>query len=482
MGVAPAQVVLAPVVPPRLVSSPEVPYPPDPPAATGDAVVVLELTVGADGSVRSAHAVSGGEPFAGAAVEAALTWRFEPATRDGKAVTSIIRFQLVFHPPAAPEPPREVPPEAPSAPAGSSSTPEKLTPSVAPPKQSRPAEVVVHGVYLVQAPAVSSFSKAEIRQLPGAFGDPFRAIEALPGVTPIVSGLPFFYVRGAPPGNVGYYFDGVRVPYLYHVGLGPSVIHPGMVDRVDLYPGGYPARYGRFAGGIVTGDATEPRDDFHGEGNIRLFDAGALVEGGFAGGRGTVLIGGRYSYTATILSLIVKDTKLDYHDYQGRITYDLTPHDRVSAFTFGSYDLLAQSAGGVQTVVFGSEFYRLDLRYDHSFATDSTVRFGVTLGYDQTRFLDQRNFQDQMVSTRVELRHPVKKGVVLRAGADFTRDGFTTDKSSYIDPEDPTLRILDSQFPSRTDLALGAWSDLVLDVAPRVQITPGVRFDVFSSG
>jgi hypothetical protein len=65
-----------------------------------------------------------------------------------------------------------------------------------------------------------------VRELPGAFGDPFRAIEVLPGVTPIATGLPYFYVRGAPPGNVGYFLDGVRVPYLYHIGLGPSVIHP----------------------------------------------------------------------------------------------------------------------------------------------------------------------------------------------------------------------------------------------------------------
>jgi hypothetical protein len=293
--------------------------------------------------------------------------------------------------------------------------------------------------------------------------------------------LPFFYVRGAPPGNVGYFYDGVRVPYLYHVGLGPSVIHPGMVERVDLYPGGYPARYGRFAGGIVSGESTAPRDDLHGEGNIRLFDVGALAEAGFAGGRGTVLVGGRYSYTAAILSLIVKNTTLDYRDYQTRVTYDLTPHDRVTAFSFGSYDLLGQTAGGVSTILFGSEFYRLDLRYDHSFGTESTVRFGVTLGYDQTRVLDQRNAQDRMVSTRVELRHPVKKGIVVRGGADFTRDGYTQDKSSYVDPEDPITRHYDSLFPARIDLALGAWADVVFDVAPRIQITPGVRVDVYSS-
>src|SRR5207244_3014172 len=100
----------------------------------------------------------------------------------------------------------------------------------------------------------ATLSRAEVREIPGAFGDPFRAVESLPGVTPIVSGLPFFYIRGAPPGNAGYFLDGIRVPLLFHVGAGPSVIHPALISRVDLYPGGYPARFGRFAGGIISGE------------------------------------------------------------------------------------------------------------------------------------------------------------------------------------------------------------------------------------
>jgi len=54
-----------------------------------------------------------------------------------------------------------------------------------------------------RAPTRHRLGRAEVREMPGAFGDPFRAIEALPGVVPLVSGLPYFYVRGAPPGNVG---------------------------------------------------------------------------------------------------------------------------------------------------------------------------------------------------------------------------------------------------------------------------------------
>src|SRR4029079_17865072 len=135
-----------------------------------------------------------------------------------------------------------------------------------------------------------------------AFGDPFRAIETLPGVTPIASGLAYFFVRGAPPGNTGYCSDAVRVPALFHLGVGPSVIHPGLIERVDLFGGPYPARFGRLAGGVVTADLLEPDTSrAHGEATVRLFDAGALVEAPLAGGRGTALAAARYAYAGLLL-------------------------------------------------------------------------------------------------------------------------------------------------------------------------------------
>ncbi|HEX7478968.1 MAG TPA: TonB-dependent receptor [Polyangiales bacterium] len=340
-------------------------------------------------------------------------------------------------------------------------------------------EVTVHGERL--PPAVSSFTRAEVRQIPGAFGDPFRAIDALPGVTPIVSGLPFFYVRGAPPGNVGYFLDGVRVPYLYHIAIGPSVVQPGMVDRVDLYPGGYPASFGRFAGGVVSAETTDPRTDPHGEGNLRLFDAGAMAETGFAGGRGTVLVGGRYSYTAAVVSLLAPKIKLDYRDYQARVSYDLTPHDRITAFSFGSYDLLGQQQTGGLNILFGTEFYRLNLSHEHSFESGA-VRTDVTLGYDATRLAAQRNAMDRSIGIRSQLHKQLAHGLVLRAGVDGALDGYTADQATYSDPESPAIKAFNNTFPPRNDTALGAWVDAVYDVTPRFELTPGLRVDLFHSG
>ncbi|HEU4405405.1 MAG TPA: TonB family protein [Polyangiaceae bacterium] len=447
-----------------MLSSSEVAYPA---GAAGEAKVLLDLVVSAEGAVLEARAIEGGEPFAGAALEAARRWRFSPATRSGAPVRARIRFALTFRPPPVDEP--DAPPAA--GPAGRAARP-------GPPPA--PDEVMIRGQRT--PPGTSSLTRAEVRQLPGAFGDPFRAIEALPGVTPILSGVPYFYVRGAPPGNIGYFLDGVRVPYLYHVGLGPSVVHPGIVDRVDLYPGGYPARYGRFTGGIVAGETTPPRPEWHGEGNIRLLDAGALVEGPFAGGRGTALVGGRYSYTALAVSLLAPEVKLDYRDYQARISYDLGPRDTLTLFSFGAYDLVGERENDRLNILFGAEFYRLDLRYDHGFGRASNLRTAVTLGYDQTRLPENRNAQDRLAGARVELTHPLREGLLLRAGADVMVDDYAIDFVGYTDPYDDDAKTLREALPPRTDVALGARADLVWRPLPGVELVPGLRADLFASG
>jgi TonB family protein len=470
----PAPPVEAPaIVPPALLGSPDVPYPA---GAAGEATVLLELDVSAAGTVLEARVVEGSEPFAAAALAAARDLRFSPATRNGTPLRARIRFALTFRPPPADEP------AAPGAqgPGVGAAAPSPSEPPRPPPPPAAPTEVRVRGQ--LAPPAATRMTRAEVRQLPGAFGDPFRAIEAMPGVTPIVSGVPYFFVRGAPPGNVGYFLDGVRVPYLYHVALGPSVVHPGIVDQVDLYSGGYPARYGRFAGGIVAGETAPPRPEWHGEGNLRLFDAGALVEAPFAGGRGTALVGGRYSYTATAVSLFAPDVTLDYRDYQARVSYDLGPRDTLTLFTFGAYDLVAERENGIRKIVFGAEFYRADLRYDRRFGEAGRLRAALTLGYDQTRIPDHRNASNRNVAGRVELTHPLDRALTLRAGADVAVDDYKTDFVGYTAPFDQDARELREQLPPRTDLAFGARADLVFRPSPGVEVVPGLRADVFRSG
>lgn len=450
---------------PRPISSQDVDYPA---GGQGDATVLLWITVGKDGSVRSVDVKEGDEPFASAAKKAAQGWLYVPATRDGAPFAAKIGVAVLFAAPAPP-PPEPLPAEAHA---------ENAAPAPKP-KARAPIEVVIRAEK--PPPSVSTLTRAEVRQIPGTFGDPFRAIEILPGVTPIVSGLPYFYVRGAPPGNVGYFLDGVRVPYLFHVAVGPSIVNPAMVEKVDLYSGGYPAQFGRYSGAIVTAETTAPRDDFHGEGNLRVFDAGAMVEGGFADGRGTVMLGGRYSYTGAIFSLISPTVKLDYRDYQARITYDLTPRDRIGLFAFGAYDLLQDVQNNITTTLFGAEFYRFDARYEHRTSNSGMLRWNTTVGFDQSKLGETRNMRDTLFDTRLSLTQPLGKGVIVRAGADAQFDNYRADPRKWSDPADPSTIAFDAAFPQRYDTALGGWADVIWRLNRRLEVTPGVRFDLYRS-
>src|SRR5450631_578788 len=183
------------LTPPVPQSSTEVAYPE---GATGDAVVELELVVEADGTVSTVVVVDGADPFADQARRAALTWTFTPARRAETPVPARIRAQVAFRQPKPPAPLPSSPSAATPSVAPSLPTAAAAGAGVAPTSTAEtPLEVTVRG-YRHEI-GQTTLSAADVREMPGAFGDPFRAVEALPGVAPVVSGMPFFYIRGAPP-------------------------------------------------------------------------------------------------------------------------------------------------------------------------------------------------------------------------------------------------------------------------------------------
>jgi hypothetical protein len=493
-------------------------YPPD---GNGEASVALELTLTAEGLVMRATAIEGDEPFTSQAVKAAGSWRFEPATRDGKPIPAKIRFLVRF------VPPRDVPAE-PEEPA---EAPTATTPGTKPGQPAKPAEPAYEITVLGErAPIRHELARVEIARMPGAFGDPYRAIEALPGVVPIVSGLPYFYVRGAPPGNVGYFFDGIPVPFLYHFAAGPGVFHPAFIERVDLYPGAYPVRYGRFAGAIVAGEMAPPGYKWRGEWNVRILDSGAMVEAPFADGRGSVMLGGRFSYTGFVISLIAPEVSVGYWDYQARARYDLDSKNSVEIVGFGSGDYVTQTEEVYITTgpttsrieereltVVDVGFHRLDLRWDHQMG-DGKWRNSLMLGRDRTGLADEQiNVYNHMIGVRSELQQSIAPKLRLRAGADLLFEVLDQDfeaeneRSGFDEPSGgptpPDGGMTPEQMPpitmppqpefeddeneeaeafgfdrGRRDFTAGLYADVVWDVAPGVQLIPGLRLDLYMSG
>lgn len=333
----------------------------------------------------------------------------------------------------------------------------------------------------------------EIHAVPGSRGDPFRVIMSLPGAAPVAGFLPYVVVRGAAPGNTGYYLDGVRVPILFHVAVGPSVVHPYFIDSVDFYPSGAPVRLGRYVSGIIEG-RTRPgaRDRVHGEFDLRLTDAGGLLEipldrrrlPGCKGerrrecpkgqARGSLTIGGRYSYTAGVLSLVQSAAKIAFWDYQARFDHRLGPRANYTAFAFGSYDEIGEKAAPDPFLRF--EFHRFVNRVRQRVGDEGFVDYTLAFGVDRSGLASARTLE-WLVAPRVDVRLPVRgsRNAVFGVGIDQEFQVFRVDT----DATDPTT--VDATgliLGDRTVSATGLYTELLWQKG-KVELRPGLRADLY---
>ncbi len=450
---------------PRPLESNAVHYPD---SETTDADVVVELVIDEEGGVTSAVKVTGEGSFVDQALEDAKEWRFVPATRDGKPIRSKIRYLASYKKPRDVAPgvrPARTSVVAPTQPAG-----VKKTELV--------EEVTVRG-FRNEGQQVR-LGGTELRQIPGTFGEVFRSIELLPGVTPIVSGLPYFFIRGSPPGNTGYYIDGIRVPQLFHLGGGPGVIQPGLIDSLDFYPSYFPTSFGRATGGVVAANTIAPVPALHGEWNARLLDAGGFVEAR-ATKDTTVLAGGRFGYPALIISLVAPDTRLWYWDYQTRVSHRISDRDTLTLLVFGSWDQLSARTSQSRAQdpdkyedINSPQFHRIDLKWDRKLKAGAALQVATTLGFDRTSAAGQST-SSYLSNLRAKWTKPLSKEATLRAGLDVLFERYTTETTNLSDSD------FAEYFPSRSDTSGALWFDAVLKPHPRVEIVPGVRAELFSS-
>lgn len=372
------------------------------------------------------------------------------------------------------------------------------------PSGEEPIDVTVEGDRA--KPGATSFGRREIREMPGVLGDPYRAIEAGPGVVPVASGLPYFYIRGAPPGNIGYSFDGIPVPLLFHVGAGPSVVPPALIQRVELHPGPYPIEHGRIAGALVDAESRPPSTSWRGEGAFRFSEVGALVEGPLRDDL-HLLVGGRYSIGSRLITALVPSISFDYADYQVRAVKRLSRRETLGVLAFGSRDFLAAASSGRslrdrdgdgeidRDVLLDTVFHRAELRYERQLDLGRKLTASMLVGYEHSRDVGLDFASDVKVSAKTSYTHPIRPlRAVLRMGAVATIDSYRVEQRAEppCSGEDCAFDLFGtaqtdfaSTFPelfkSRVDLALGAWTELAVAVSPRALVIPGLRVDHYAS-
>lgn len=121
--------------------------------------------------------------------------------------------------------------------------------TAAQPASERLAEVAVFASRYVLKDEASngpvSFRHDDLQQVPGAQGDILRAVRTVPGLANNLSSRP--YVRGAFLEDVLVSFDGIPMVDPFHFKDFQNLISafdPATVQRIDIYTGGFPVKYG----------------------------------------------------------------------------------------------------------------------------------------------------------------------------------------------------------------------------------------------
>lgn len=268
-----------------------------------------------------------------------------------------------------------------------------------------------------------SLKASQVRTIPGAGGDPLKAIQNLPGVNRPAPFSSQVVIQGSAPKDTAYMIDGHEVPIIFHFGGLSSVVLPEALDRVDYLSAGYGAEYGRALGGLVGVWTRSPRTDrVHGLAFVDLINAGGFVEGP-AGEKGRFLIGARQSYIGAILKAATSNNSAfnltvapTFGDVVGIYERPLTDRDEFKLVAVGSSDtlsfLLRQPAdadpslrGQFET---STKFFRLIPQLTHRHGPVTTSRWSLGMGRDWISFKTTDNnfaISTWALTTRGEVEH-----------------------------------------------------------------------------
>ncbi len=343
-----------------------------------------------------------------------------------------------------------------------------------------------------------SLTAQEVREVPGTMGDPARVVMLLPGVAGVASGLAYPVVRGTQPASTQYFVDGVKVPTLYHLVVGPAVLHPGFVDAVEYQPGVPSAAVGRGLGGVVHLRSDPPgTEGLHAEAYADLINLGGLVQTAFPATGTKLSLAGRFSYTGALAEVIARAVRknaplqVDFADMQVRLDQRLgqgqlrllwlASHDRVGVDP--NPDSATSTGGGVT-----SDFHRLDLRLRHPLA-GGVLELAGTWGGDWLEFYADRGpnrigalqLGSSTLGARAGWSRALTEQLRLELGAEVENNRGAVNLIGTArppgdpgdDPADPLRR------PSAIGTTTGGFVSATWNPLPAVELTAGARGDAY---
>ncbi len=229
------------------------------------------------------------------------------------------------------------------------------------------------------------FTGKELESIPGLFGerDILKSLQLMPGIQQGREGTSGVFVRGGDPGQNLILLDGVPVYNVNHLWGIFSVFTPEAVKSVDVYKGGFPARYGGRLSSVIDirlkeGNLNDTKTDI----TIGTVAAKFLMEGPLKKGKSSYLLSARRTYADLLYTpinrlFVYEDMGTTVKTWNGYYFYDLnakanfviTGTDRlyISAYLGSDKLYTKEKTERTEKVSSGGGSYQENIKYTSDF-------------------------------------------------------------------------------------------------------------------
>lgn len=194
----------------------------------------------------------------------------------------------------------------------------------------------------------------QIKKIPKLFGEVnvMRAAQLMPGIQSGGEGSSNLLVRGGSPDQNLVLLDGVPLYHVSHLGGLFSVFNADAIKSMEIYKGGFPARFGGRLSSVLDIRMKDGNmKEFSGEGSIGLLSSKLSLEGPIIEDKTSFMISARRSYIDLLLrplSSLASDGDAtfgyNFYDLNAKVNHKFSEKDRLFLSFYSGDDRVSTEA------------------------------------------------------------------------------------------------------------------------------------------
>jgi len=328
-----------------------------------------------------------------------------------------------------------------------------------------------------------------IKNIPTVLGeaDILRIIMTLPGVKSTGEVASGFNVRGgATDQNLILFNDGTIYMPAHLFGLF-SAFNPDVVDNMELYKSGIPAKYGGRLSSVLEINSKEGnREKLQGSASIGLLTSRLTLDAPLFKGKGSFIVGGRTTYSDWLMDMIPEKSGYDngragFYDLNASANYKIDERNSVSVtgyFSRDRFNFTHRDQYAYQNTNFSAKWRHI---FNHRL-TSATV-----VGYDYYRHSTRDTtdifnaysleFSINQVFGKADFTYYLNKSHTLNAGASTMM--YRMNPGNF-EPALPTSLVRNDKLQTEKALESALYLSDQWEISPEWMVSAGIRYSMFN--